>query len=155
MSSQPLLSTRESAKRITLGTTDLLHRISSKDTGGSYSVVEFITAPARGVGMHVHKHEDELVFLAEGTLEVTVGDDTLTVDQGAMAMLPRGIPHGFVNVGDKPSRLVAILLPGGLDQFFLEMGALFAHGREPDAADVEDICSRYGIQFVADPATTY
>ena len=44
-----------------------------------------------------------------------------TVSAGDCAILPRGIPHGFRNVGETPVRFVCVITPGGLEEYFLEV----------------------------------
>ena len=82
------------------------HRAKSVDTKGVFSVIELITEPGQSVAVHVHQHEDELVYVIDGQIEVTLGDQHMKAGAGIMALLPRGIPHGFTNIGDRPSRLL-------------------------------------------------
>jgi len=144
---EPVLSDPSSAPVLDLGSTRVAHRIRSEDTNGALAVVEFHAAPGEGVGLHVHKREDELVYLLEGTIEVTVGDRSMTVSRGACALLPRGIPRGFTNTGDGPARQLAVLLPGKLDGFFVDLDReLSSEGPHDDA--IARLCRRYRLRFV-------
>jgi uncharacterized cupin superfamily protein len=67
--------------------------------------------------------EDELVYLLEGEIEVTLGNQKMKAVPGVMSLLPRGIPHGFTNIGNKPSRLLDTILPGQFDNYFVELAA--------------------------------
>jgi len=142
----PILSAPADAPALTLGNTMLLHRIRSEQTNGDLSVVEFVSPPGEGVGMHLHQNEDELVYLLEGQIEVTLGEQTMTTPKGACALLPRGIAHGYVNTGDRESRLLAILLPGSLDGFFIRLDELLAT-EGPHEDSIEALCNVYGITF--------
>ena len=82
-----------------IGEGQFVHKVNSRDTNGVFSVVEVVTPPQGKVALHVHEREDELVYVLEGTLEVTLGGQTMTATKGVVALLPRGIPHGFTNVG--------------------------------------------------------
>lgn len=144
---QPILSAPGSAPVLNIGGARLEHRIASDQTGGAFAVVEFISEPGEGVGAHVHEREDELVYLLEGQIEVTLGDQSMTVPQGACALLPRGIPHGYTNTGDRPSRLLAVLLPGALDGFFTRLDSeLAADG--PHEAAISRLCEEFGLRFL-------
>ena len=143
----PVLSAPNSASVLNIGSAKLVHRISSQATHGAFSLVEFVSEPGEGVGLHVHEHEEELVYLLEGQIEVTLGDQSMAVQQGTAALLPRGIPHGYVNTGKGPSRLLAVLMPGRLDEFFVgldkELGTDRAHEE-----GISRLCAAYGLTFV-------
>ena len=116
---EPILSAPGAAPVLNLGSSLLAHRVRSEQTGGAFSVVEFLSQPGEGVGLHIHENEEELVYLLEGRIDVTLGEQSMTVETGACALLPRGIPHGFVNSGTSTSRLLAVLTPGRIDEFFV------------------------------------
>lgn len=129
------------------GEGQFIHKVSSRDTNGVFAVVEVVTPPQGEVAMHVHEREDELVYVLEGTLEVTLGDQTMTATPGVLALLPRGIPHGFTNVGSSPSRVLDTILPGGFDAYFGELAALYANG-EPDPKAVDALSRKYAIRYL-------
>jgi len=123
------------------------HKVKSGDTNGVFSVIEIVSPPGKGVSLHVHEREDELVYLLEGEIEVTLGDQTMTAVPGVMALLPRGIPHGFTNNGDKPSRLLVTILPGQFDNYFVELAALYADG-EPSDEQIDELSKKYAIKYL-------
>src|SRR3974390_3143906 len=88
-------------------------------TGGRYTVIEQVTPPGWGPPRHIHSREDEIFYILEGTYELHVGDERRTVSTGASAILPRHVPHGFRNVGSTPGRLLSVITPGGLEEYFL------------------------------------
>jgi len=144
---QPVLSAPGAAPILNLGESQLVQRIRSDQTGGAFSVVEFISEPGAGVGVHIHEREDELVYLLEGEIGVTLGDQTMTVPAGACALLPRGIPHGYINTGGGTSRLLTVLLPGALDGFFVGLDAQLA-AAGPHEEAVGALCDRFGLRFI-------
>jgi mannose-6-phosphate isomerase-like protein (cupin superfamily) len=101
-----------------LGTTMRLIATAAS-SGGRFTVIEQVTPVGWGPPRHIHSREDEIVYILEGTYELYVGDERRTVSVGACAILPRGIPHGFRNVGSTPGRLLAVITPGGLEEYFL------------------------------------
>jgi len=42
---------------------------------------------------HDHKNEDELFYIIKGTLDIEFRDKTLTLKEGEMTIIPRGIEH--------------------------------------------------------------
>lgn len=143
----PILVMPGGGDEILMGGSQFLHKVKSEDTNNVFSVIEIISPPGKGVSLHVHDNEDELVYLLEGEIEVTLGDQTMTAVAGVMALLPRGIPHGFVNKGDKPSRLLDTILPGPFDSYFVELAALYSAG-EPSDEEVDALSKKYSIQYL-------
>ena len=82
-------------------------------------MIEQVTLPAWGPPRHIHSCEDGIFYILDGSYELHVGDERRTVSAGASAILPRNIPHGFRNVASTPSRLVFVITPGGLEEYFL------------------------------------
>src|SRR5215831_8109558 len=97
---QPILVPPGGGEKLNIAGSPISHKVKSKDTNGVFSVMEFVTPPGKGVALHVHEREHELVYLLEGEIEVTLGDQKMKAVPGVMALLPRGIPHGFTNVGN-------------------------------------------------------
>jgi hypothetical protein len=62
-------------------------------------------------------------------------------------LLPRGIPHGFTNIGDRPSRLLVTILPGNFDNYFVELGKLYQAG-EPTEVQLAALAEQYAVEYV-------
>lgn len=92
---------------------------SATGTGGRYTVIEQITPPGWGPPRHIHSSEDEIFYILDGSYELHVGDERRVVSAGASAILPRNIPHGFRNVASTSSRMVFVVAPSGLEEYFL------------------------------------
>lgn len=124
-----------------------VHKVNSRDTNGVFSVIEIVTPPGGGIDVHVHEHEDELVSLLEGVIEVTLGDQKMKAVPDVMALLPRSIPHGFTNIGDTVSRLNVTILPGDFDNYFLELAEFYKHGK-PTQEQVDSLSDKYSIKYL-------
>jgi quercetin dioxygenase-like cupin family protein len=144
---EPILVLPDSGEELNIAASLILHKIKSKDTKGVFSVMEFVTPPGKGVALHVHEREDELVYLLEGEIEVTLGGQKMKAVPGVMALLPRGIPHRFTNIGNKPSRLLDTILPGLFDNYFVELAGLFARG-EPSQEQNDALSRKYRIKYL-------
>ena len=84
----------------------------SADKGSEHSaIVYFELDPGCALGRHTDSAEEVLVIL-QGTVEVTVGDETSEVSAGEFAVIPKMVPHGARNVGDQTAR-VAGFFPSG------------------------------------------
>jgi mannose-6-phosphate isomerase-like protein (cupin superfamily) len=73
----------------------------------SFLIVE--AQPGRGPALHRHAY-DEILIVQEGRARVTVGDEELELGPGDIAVVPAGVSHRFVNVGDGPLKQVDIHL---------------------------------------------
>ena len=145
---QPILSVPAHDANIGFPGNDVWHRVKSIDTEGVFSAVELVTQPGQGVMVHVHEHEDELVYVVDGTIEVTLGDQTMTATAGILALLPRGIAHGFTNIGDKPSRVLDVILPGKFDNYFVALHNLYDDTGNADEAKLNILAEQYGIRYL-------
>jgi mannose-6-phosphate isomerase-like protein (cupin superfamily) len=45
---------------------------------------------------HAHQDEDELFFVVKGTLDIEFRDQTVTLSEGEMLVVPRGVEHNPV-----------------------------------------------------------
>ena len=70
---------------------------------------------APGLAPHAaHKHvHEELVFLREGTLEVTIEGKATTLTTGSIAYVASNEMHGWKNVGTTPAKYYILTLGQG------------------------------------------
>ena len=53
---------------------------------------------------HVHPNCEEAVFVLEGAVEHTLGDQRATLRAGDLIIVPRGAPHHLINTSDAAAR---------------------------------------------------
>lgn len=129
---------------------DVTVKLTKQETNGEYYLFEVVTPPGVGVPPHVHQHEDEIIEVVEGELEVQLGDQFYQAAKGAVIHFARYIPHGFRNAGSKPCQTRWTVIPGqSFEQFFNELGAL-PEG-PPDLEKVGAIFARYDIELLPPP----
>ncbi len=126
-----------------LGTTMRLIAAASS-TGGRYTVLEQVTPPGWGPPRHIHSREDEIFYILEGTYDLHVGDQRRTVSAGASAVLPRNVPHGFRNAAPTSSRLLCVIAPGGLEEYFLAV----AKCSQPNPAQLVELARPFGLTLL-------
>jgi quercetin dioxygenase-like cupin family protein len=120
-------------------------------TGGAYTLIEDRVVPGGGPPLHFHRSEDEAFFVLNGALRVTCGDEEFEVEPGGFIYLPRGIPHRFSVIGDTVARFLTLFSPGGIEDFFHELGvpATSLHPEPltgpPDMDRIVRVASKYGI----------
>jgi mannose-6-phosphate isomerase-like protein (cupin superfamily) len=88
------------------------------------TVADYV-APAGfpGPPLHVHPGYDELFLVLEGALAMRVGDAAHTLGPGASAFVAGETPHTFANETGAPVRFLAILAPGGFEDYFRALAA--------------------------------
>lgn len=130
-------------------------RATAADTEGAFSLVEAKTAPGQGTPPHIQRDDAEAFFVLEGEFEFMVAGKVARGGPGTFHYIPRGVPHGFSNPGDKPARMLIINLPGGLhENFFVEAGdpvadaANFPPMSPPDIPRLVAAAGRYGIEML-------
>jgi Cupin domain len=96
--------------------------------------------PGNGPPPHIHSREDEAFYLLEGELQFHADGRNFTATTGAWVTLARGSLHYFKNTGSIPARMLILVTPSGLENFFLEIGREALEGEnEPVAPTPEDI----------------
>ena len=123
------------------------HKLTHQHTGGAYYLFEFEFDPESGNRLHVHQHEDEVVHVLEGEIEIRLGDQTLRASTGGVAHLPKRIPHALHNPLKTRSRYLGLAVPGGMENFFDELSAAQEAGLLNDATH-KRISRKYGIEWL-------
>ena len=116
--------------------------------------------PGIATPLHRHTHEAEAMFLLEGRMTYRAGEEEVELSDGDFVFLPKALPHAFRIRGDKPARLLALTVPGGLMGLYDEVGVPATEMRLPGAdgrsmpeeiARWNEIGPRYGLEVVGPP----
>lgn len=133
-------------KVILSGGFGVVGKLSGRETGGSFSVVEHPMEPGvLAAPLHTHTNEDEYSLVVEGEVGVRIGDEEFVAGPGAYISKPRGVPHTFWNPGPDRARVVEIIAPSGLERYFEELAEALSSGGEPDIARIIGIAAKYGL----------
>ena len=142
---QPIFVPPESGKKLDfLGVT---HKLTGQQTGGGYYLFESVFEPGTGNRLHVHSCEDEVGYVVEGALEIRLADQTVVVQAGSVAHLPKNIPHAIRNPLETTSRYLFMTVPAGLDQWFDALDAARQEGTLDDALH-RKLSQEYGIEWL-------
>ena len=124
--------------------------LSSKETDGRMSIVDSVSPAGYGPPRHIHKAEDEALVVLSGEIECWLAGETRIYGPGTVAFIPRGVEHTFRVIGEKPSRHLIVLTPGGFEGFFAEMSR--ENRRIPeDMEAVVAAAERYNLEFTGPP----
>jgi quercetin dioxygenase-like cupin family protein len=126
---------------------------------GSMSAVEFLGPRGFGPPQHRHEDEDELFVVLDGELRFFAGGDEMVGGAGALAHLPRTVPHTF-QVMTETARFVVVTASGTAPPRFDAMvSALGSPTDRPvipepsyiDPSRVAEVCAAHGIEIVGPP----
>src|SRR5688500_7879043 len=73
------------------------NKLTSAQTGGAYYLFEEEFEPESGNSLHVHRYEDEIVYVLRGEVEIRLATQRLHAVKGGVAYLPKNIPHALYN----------------------------------------------------------
>ncbi len=107
-----------------------------------------VPAGARVPIPHSHDGYEETIYGLAGTLTWTVDGMTTEVGPGDAIFIPRGVVHGFENVGDTDATALAIVTPGILGPgYFRDLAAIVAAaaGGPPDPAAMAAVMRSHGL----------
>jgi mannose-6-phosphate isomerase-like protein (cupin superfamily) len=142
---QPFVVSPSSGKVLKL--VGVTHKLISQQTRGGYYLFESEFDSESGNRLHVHTYEDEVVYILQGAIQIRLGDGKLEASAGGVAHLPKGIPHALYNPLKVPLRILALAIPGGMEQFFDELESAMQDGSMDDAKHKE-ISRKYGIEWL-------
>jgi quercetin dioxygenase-like cupin family protein len=94
---------------------------------------------------HSHSHNEECVYVLEGTLRYSVDDETRDLRPGDWMRTPRGSVHGFSNPHVGPARALIVLTPDIGAQYFRDVAEVVNAGGPPDRTKLLAVMARYGL----------
>lgn len=102
--------------------------------------------------LHKHDATDEGFFVVSGVLEVQLGEERVQVPTGSFVWVPGGVAHAFANGGPEPLQVLALALPGGIEDLFRMQAAYFASLDGPPDVDVlREMGERHGARTLGPP----
>lgn len=93
-------------------------KVSAQDTGGALCVFEL---SGTGSGpRHLHRDQDEWIYVIEGEFNFEVGGERFRVSTGESVFMPRQVPHAWAPVSlDRPGKVINTYQPAGqMEEFF-------------------------------------
>ncbi len=85
--------------------------LSAEKGSASTAVVYIELEPGCKLGRHTDSAEEVLIIL-QGTVDVTVGEETGRVSEGSLALVPEMVPHSIHNTGDRTAKIAGVFSSG-------------------------------------------
>lgn len=109
--------------------------------GGRFAVVESIAAPGAAAPPHVHRSTDEYFLIQQGQMHFVCDGVEFDAVAGTSVLIPRGAAHSWVNLSDMPVRSLVTFTPGGMEDMFKGLAAVFPHG-------IADLAAQYDTYLI-------
>lgn len=127
---------------------------SKEDTGGTYSFIEAKVFPGGGPIPHIQTREHEGFYVVEGQIIFNVDGQRIEAKPGTFVNIPPDVLHSFKNETNENAKMIIVLSPAGLEQFFVEAGLEVSNNnvRPPPLTDEEkqklvSLASKYGMEI--------
>jgi len=95
-------------------------KVSAAETDGALTVMQMTMAEGFGPPPHTHPGA-EVVYVLEGTLTYHIGDEAVEGTPGSVFHLAAGTKEWFEPTST-PCKVLATYFPGGIEDFFREVG---------------------------------
>ena len=127
---------------------------SKEDTGGTYSFIEAKVFPGGGPIPHIQTREHEGFYVVEGQIIFNVDEQRIEAKPGTFVNIPPNVLHSFKNETNENAKMIIVLSPAGLKQFFVEAGLKVSNNsvKPPPLTDEEkqklvSLASKYGMEI--------
>lgn len=109
--------------------------------------------------MHIHRNEDEVFHILEGTMRFRVGAEEKIAHAGQTVIAHKGIPHSFRVESPAGARCLTIASGGDFEKMVREMSEPARADGLPPAVEptpemiqaLTEACARNGIDIVGPP----
>ena len=104
--------------RYDLGSSIAVMKVTTEQTGGRWSMVDYTANPGMQTILHRHRVTDETFSVLEGELTMSIDGTMHTLRPGDVAIVPKMTPHAFANLSGKSVRFLGTATPAGFEKFF-------------------------------------
>lgn len=132
----------------------VLYKATSEDTSGAYALSWVTIMPNTASRPSLHTKEDQGIYVLDGDLTITAGNQTVKLGKGCFLNISIGTAWHYNNPTDRPVTVLFIHAPAGYDEF------QFASGRQisddsatlpltvpADIAKMIELAPQYGVDL--------
>ena len=131
---------------IRIGGLEIRYLVDGTVNGTATGMFELTVAPgARVPPAHSHSGNEEIVYVLEGKLRYSVGDETRDLAPGDRMHTPRGVVHAFSNPHEATARALIMLTPDIGAQYFRDIAEIAGAPGGPDPAKMAAMMTKYGL----------
>ena len=134
-------------------------RLSASASDDRISIIEHHLPHGSSPPLHVHRTEDEVFHVLEGSMRFNIDGKDMMAHAGQIMLAPKGVPHSYRVESTGGARCLTITSGGDFERMVREMAKPAASADlpprgEPTLALVEALtmaCARNGIDIVGMP----
>jgi len=123
---------------------DITFIVRGEQSKGALAALEAVNAPGEGPPLHCHRREDETVYVLEGDFRWKLGDELSVTGPGSFVFIPRGLPHTWEVIGERPGRMLVTFAPAGMEGFFDRLSVM----EEFDLEEFRAAAAEHGMEVV-------
>ncbi|MEV8367766.1 cupin domain-containing protein [Streptomyces niveus] len=145
---QPLVTRGATAEALTDAPGSLITLFADSDTTGGALTVNTarFEKGAAGAPVHFHTRATEFFFVVDGTLQVLVGEEVLTLEKGDFVAVPPHTPHAFAPAPDATAEVLVCFTPG-MDRFDYYRLLGRVHDGGATVQDIKDSSATYDNHY--------
>ncbi len=113
-------------------------------TGGRFALIQMVVRREHEPPSHLHMREDEVIYVVDGTIVVSMDGARREYRSGDAVYLPRGVEHAYC-LRSEEARLLVLALPAGIEGFYREMETSLDDDRHVERLIA--LAARYGIEI--------
>jgi quercetin dioxygenase-like cupin family protein len=136
-----------------------LYRIKARaeTTGGALGLADATLYRGFGPPLHVHRREDEAIYVIEGQVRFRQGEHEFVGPPGCWVWGPRDVPHAF-RVESESARVLIVVTPGGFERMFEVGGVPVSRSPQPPVQEYDPdaavaISQQFGFEVVGPQLT--
>ncbi|HEY7121411.1 MAG TPA: quercetin 2,3-dioxygenase [Solirubrobacterales bacterium] len=103
---------------------DITFIVRGEQSDGELAAMEAVNAVGEGPPLHLHGREHETIYVLEGEFRWKLGDEVRVAGPGSFVFIPRGVPHTWQVIGDRPGRMLVTFSPAGMEGFFEQLSSM-------------------------------
>jgi quercetin dioxygenase-like cupin family protein len=89
---------------------------------GDVSIGTQTLPPGCFIREHTHAKQEEIIYVIEGRGVARIDGVEEPLEKGSAVFVGMNRKHHFLNPNDEPMTFVWVMVPGGLDRYFAEIG---------------------------------
>jgi quercetin dioxygenase-like cupin family protein len=131
---------------IRIGGLEIRYLVDGTVSNTATGMFELTVGPgARVPPAHSHSGNEEIVYVLEGKLRYSVGEETRDLNPGDRMHTPRGVVHAFSNPHEAPAKALIMLTPDIGAQYFRDIAEIVGAPGGPDPAKMAAMMTKYGL----------
>jgi quercetin dioxygenase-like cupin family protein len=126
-------------------------KVAGNETQGQYTVICGETPPLGGPPLHLHTTDAETFYIVEGTFLFELDGEVIHATSGDIVHIQPGVKHLYQNTGADFGKLLLVVAPAGLDEFFIELDSLLKAHAEPPMPEIAALHAKFNMELLGPP----